>query len=49
MYVKLTARERLAMEDRLLQEMAERYARLIQKEKSKTATGCVRPERRNDA
>jgi len=37
MYMKLTERERLAMEDKLLREMAARYARLIEKKKAETA------------
>ena len=49
MYVKLTARERLEIENRLLREMAERYARLIQKQKTETATARVRAEYRNNA
>ena len=34
MYVELTERERLDIENRLLREMAARYARLIEKEKA---------------
>ena len=34
MYVEFTERERLDIENRLLREMAARYARLIEKEKA---------------
>ena len=34
MYVELTERERLDIENRLLREMAARYARLMEKEKT---------------
>ena len=34
MYVELTERERLDIENRLLREMAARYARLMEKEKA---------------